>query len=278
MTGSLFIRNERSGSYDPALVATLEARFADAGRPITARRNLGEDGPPDAQAAAGCDLAVILSGDGSVSATADALAGWPGTLLVLPGGTMNLLVQALHGPLTAEQIVEAYLAGKGASVPVPTIRCEAFTAYAGVMAGPTALWGDVREDLRNRDLASLGETVPRALAATFDAPGVSLSGTEADFPAIYLEPWPDGIHARGIQAGGAGDLLRHGLAWLGGDFRNGPAEEIAIADALTLVTPSGRLELLVDGERDMAPAPLSLRQEPSDVRFHAVKGCFDWLS
>lgn len=278
MTNSLLIVNERSGSFDAALAARIEALFREAGRPFARRLALGDAALPDAAAAdkEGLGLVVILSGDGSISAAANALAGWEGDLLVLPGGTMNLLARALHGDLGAPEIAEAWLAGRGRAFPVPTIRAGEATAYCGIMAGPTALWGDVREDLRNRDLASLGETIPRALGATFDAPGVRIAGQAQEFPAIYLEPWPDGIHGYGVQASGAGDLVRHGFAWLKGDFRDGPLEPIAVADALDLESDGRQMELLVDGERGDAPAPLRARAVRSGVRFHSVRGELAW--
>lgn len=278
MTRSLFIVNERSGSFDPALVEALEAQFAQAGSPLGRRLMLGEEDLPDAAIAKaqGLDLIVILTGDGTVSSAADALAGWDGTLLVLPGGTMNLLSNALHGTRGAEEIVAAYLAGQGKALSVPMIRAGGFTAYCGIIAGPTALWGDVREDLRNRDLASLGETVPRALNATLKAPGVRVDGEEEEFPALYLEPWQDGIHAYGIQAAGAGDLLRHGLAWLKGDFREGPSRIVGVESDLRVLTAGERLELLVDGEREDAVAPLRARWAQSPVHFHSVRGAYSW--
>lgn len=278
MTNSLLITNPRSGSVDDALVAELETLLAEAGQPIGRTLALGDAPLPDAARARAerLDLVIMLSGDGSISAAADALAGWEGTLLPLPGGTMNLLCGALHGERTAPDIVRAWLAGAGARLRVPTIRAGDITAYAGIVAGPTALWGDVREDLRNRDLAALGASVPRALTATLDESGVRLAGEEAQFPAIYLEPSQAGIEAWGIKAASAADLFRHGLAWLQGDFRNGPAEHLGRRDALTLEATQHRLDMLVDGEKRALHGPLHARLAPSPVHFHSVQGAVVW--
>ncbi|HWJ71137.1 MAG TPA: diacylglycerol kinase family protein [Sphingobium sp.] len=278
MTKSLLIINPRSGSFDEALVAQLETLLADAGQPISRKLALGEADLPTAQAASaeGLDLIIILSGDGSISAAADALAGWDGTVLVLPGGTMNLLAGALHGDLAPLDIVQAWLAGTGARLRVPMIRAGEITAYAGIIAGPTALWGDVREDLRNLDLAALGASVPRALGATLDDTGVRLAGQDAQFPAIYLEPSQTGIEVYGIQAASAADLFRHGLAWLQGDFRDGPSERLGNHRALTLSATHARLDMLVDGEQRALHGPLDARLEPSPVQFHAAQGAVIW--
>jgi len=278
MTASLLIYNERSGGFDAALIDELEALFAQAGRPITRKQALGEGDLLTADEARkeGLDLIIVLSGDGSISAAADALEGWEGTLLILPGGTMNLLSGALHGDLSAPDIASAWLADEGERLRVPMIRAGKLTAYAGIVAGPTALWGDVREDLRNLDIAALGESVPRALSATLDETGVRIEGQTAQFPAIYLEPSPDGICAYGIQASGAADLFKHGVAWLKGDFRDGPSEPLGSHDALDLTATNNAMEMLVDGERRSLEGALKAQLTPSGVHFYAAQGAVIW--
>ncbi len=278
MTKSLLIINPRSGSFDEALVADIETLLADAGQPIGRKLALGDEDLPDAQSARaeGLDLIIILSGDGSISAAADALAGWDGTLLILPGGTMNLLCGALHGNLDAPDIVRAWLTGDGERLRVPMIRAGDITAYAGIVAGPTALWGDVRENLRNLDLAALGASVPRALTATLDETGVRLAGEPAQFPAIYLEPSSAGIEAYGIQATSAADLFKHGLAWLQGDFRDGPSERLGSHKELTLEATHARLDMLIDGEKRALHGSLDARLELSPVHFYSAQGAVIW--
>ena len=106
MTDSLFIFNERSGSYDPALVAEIEQLFAQSDWPLSRVRDIGEGALPDAAAAKAQNLGliVVLSGDGTLAAVAESLGGLEGTLLILPGGTMNLLSRTLHGDRTAQAV------------------------------------------------------------------------------------------------------------------------------------------------------------------------------
>jgi hypothetical protein len=278
MTRSLLIYNERSGSYDPALIAQIDALFADAGRPIGRRLALGDEELPDAASARAdeLDLIVTLSGDGSMSAVADRLAGWDGTLLVLPGGTMNLLSRALHGERMPPQIVEAYLGGEGAELHVPIIRAGSLIAYTGMILGPTAAWGDVREDLRNLDVAALASNVPRALSATLNEPGVALEGRDIDYPAIFVEPSLAGIRAYGVLAGSAGELFGHGWAWLTGDFRNGPSESLGTAPVMRFRSAGARLDILVDGEKETAASPIEIGADQSDILFYAAQGEVGW--
>ena len=278
MTESLFIYNERSGGCDPKLVAEVENLFAQSRWPLGGTRMMGEDDLPDVQAAneQGLGLIVVLSGDGSLSAVAQALSGWEGTLLALPGGTMNLLARALHGELSVIEIVQAYLDGRGTVLRTPIIQAGEITAYTGLIAGPTAAWGEVREALRNRDLAALADEIPHALTATFEEPGVALAGEDTTYPAIFVEPGVRGLRSYGVLANSAGDLFRHGWAWLSGDFRDGPAEPLGTAASIRLYSDSETLDLLVDGERAKSTSPLDLRAARSAVRFFAAQGEAAW--
>ena len=47
--------------------------------------------------AAGIKRLAIFTGDGSLNAAITNLYGWGGKILVLPGGTMNLLCKRLNG-------------------------------------------------------------------------------------------------------------------------------------------------------------------------------------
>jgi len=145
-----------------------------------------------------------------------------------------------------------------------------------MIVGPTAAWADVREDLRNLDVASLASNVPRAISATLNEPGVMLDEGDTDYPAIFVEPSLAGLRAHGVLAGSAADLFRHGWAWLSGDFREGPSEALGVAPALRFRTKGGSLDLLVDGEKEQARSPLELTADRSAVRFYAAQGDAGW--
>jgi len=273
------IINPRSGSYDAALVETIGTHAAQAGKPLARVIALGDEDLPDRAAveAAGVDRIMILTGDGTVSALATALEGWDGELLVLPGGTMNLLAHALHGDAEALPIVHAALAGTAKGVTIPVIVGPDIRAYAGIVAGPTSAWGEVREDMRNLDLAALAQSVPNALGATLAEGGMTIEGQAAHYTAIYLEPASEGIRAYGILAEHAGHLLAHGWAWVTGDFREGPSEPLPVAGALVLRNEGdAAIDLLVDGEKRPGTNPLSLRHEQSALRFPSLLGRVDW--
>lgn len=213
-----------------------------------------------------------------MSALHTALKGWAGELLVLPGGTMNLLARALHGETEPLDIVDAVLAGKAEAVPIPLIAGPGLVALSGIFAGATTAWGDVREQVRNVDLKGLSETVPKAIAATLGDESVRAKGIEGDYPSFYLEPGADGFKLIGVRADGPADLLAHGWAWLSGDFRDGPSDTLGVLERVTISgsRKGGRLSLLVDGEKEKAKDPATFRAAMSDIRFLSITGGCLW--
>ena len=87
------VRNDASGSNREDVLAALEGCCVEAGFHI-ARQTCFPDEPlpaPQDLDAAGIDLVAVFTGDGTANTLIGALAGWRGAVLVLPGGTMNLL-------------------------------------------------------------------------------------------------------------------------------------------------------------------------------------------
>lgn len=268
-----FIYNPRSRTADEALAEQIEEAFEKGGQPVARKLALGDDplpGTADLEKA-GVTLLVELSGDGSISSLASSLDGWNGTLLVLPGGTMNLLSKTLHGDATPLEIVERVLAGEARRQTVPIILHGDIIAYTGIIAGPTAAWGEVREDLRKGDIVSLGEDALHAVKATFDAPGVSIEGSNDAYPAIFLEPGEDALRLSAVRADHAGDLLAHGWAWLMGDFRKGPFTPLDDAAEVMLGSSGRRLGLLVDGEQMKTTEPALFQAGRSTLAFLATR-------
>lgn len=273
--------NPASGSHDPTLATRLEAVAAGHGATIIRTINFPDEPLPEPADldAAGVAMLIVHTGDGTINAAAATLAGWGGALLVLPGGTLNLLAKRLHGDAAPEAILDAALSGNARTAPIPMIAginsATEIAALVGVFAGPTTAWGDVRETLRRRDLSGLAEAVPRALNQTFDGDQVWLDGASARYPAIYAEPVaaPDGpiLRIMGFLADGAGELFRHGFAWLGGDFRNGPNEALGEREEAIILCDGADMGLLVDGERGHEGRRLVLRAVDSPVAFVATQ-------
>ena len=263
--------NTASGSFDPALFDRIEAMCRDAGAPLVDVFKLPQDGIPDgsALAAQAIDLLLVWTGDGTVNAAATAAARWDGALLPLPGGTLNLLSKALHGDRPASDILHDVLAGKGWRIRPPIIRCDAGDAYINIVAGPATHWAEVRETMRRDGLIDAGQAVPDAMNAMRNAPGIRVGDDEETWQAVIMTPTKHGIRAEGIRTDGAFDMLQHGIAWLKGDFRDGPSDHLATAATLALGSDAA-ISLELDGELTALGKAAIFRIASSPIDFVAT--------
>lgn len=272
--------NPSSGRHQDDFSIRLDEVARTLGAMISRTIVFPDEPLPDAASlrAAGVSMLLVHSGDGTINAVAAELDGWDGAVLVLPGGTLNLLARRLHGDAPPEDIVRSALTAPIQSVRVPmVIGVDSETeiaALVGVIAGPTSAWGDVRETLRRRDIAGLASAVPRAINETFGGDQVHLADSDAHYPAIYAEPVASETGPRlrliGFRAEGAGELFRHGFAWVGGDFRNGPHEALGEAAQVSILCDGDAIGLLVDGERGHEGRQLTLCAVDSPVAFVAT--------
>lgn len=270
-TRPALLYNLRSGSSDDAVVERLTGLCAEHGAPVAATFTLPDGDIPDSAAlvAAEADVLIVLSGDGTVNAAAASLETWDGAMLPLPGGTLNLFHKRLHGDRQPEEILRDALEGRARRVHPPTIRSDAGRAFIGVIAGPTTAWAEVREQFRSLSISGLAETIPDAIDATIYGDGVRIRGSDQSFQAINLTPQHDHILAEGLITDNAGSILRHGIAWLAGDFREGPSVDLS-GQRTVVIEGIGQIGLLLDGEPAELPSGAAYRLEASPLAFLAT--------
>lgn len=249
------VTNSASGSNTDAAVDELAASLRAAG--YGAERTIcfpRDDLPTAAELdAAGVQTLAVFTGDGTINAAATGLEGWGGAILVLPGGTQNLLSKALHGDVPAEAITGSLAAGKFRRIRRRAIRTSQGTGLVEVLAGPGAMWADVREGLRDFDIGAIAETFGNALRETREGPGVRLVepvGGKADgYRAIRLAPAAETMEADGYDFEDFADLAAQGFAILvKRDFRQGPHDELGHFGEV-LIASESPVALMIDGER-----------------------------
>ncbi len=266
MTKTWLIVNEASGSYDAAVIADIVTWFAESDQPIDRIvRCPDEDLPLPAELReAEVDILTIYAGDGTTNSALKAAAGWDGDVLILPGGTMNLLARALHGDQPCRSIIAE--AGRNRRTKkLNTVEICDSIAYVGVIAGPTTSLAQVRENARHARLSELVlEAIPAAITETLGGPQVGIEGDDRRFPAIFAAPRETVMELCGFTASTIGDVLAHASAWLNGDFRDGPRVDLGGAARATLVSEADEIGLLIDGEpADAKPGDvLRLAQAP----------------
>lgn len=231
--------NTSSGSCDVKAEEDIEAILASEGlSPV--RVWCGAGGEVD-QAVADSkahelDLLVVLGGDGTIRAAAEACGASGPLLMPLPGGTMNMLPKALYGDRNWREALKATLAAPQVQ-PVHGADANGHRFFiAAILGGPSKM-AEAREAMRERDLAG---AVEKGVAAIRQALSTDLRyrfGNRDDVAESVAVLCPltsrrlsndeEVLEAAAFKVEGPGDALR--LAWNAAfrDWRTDPTVERA---------------------------------------------------
>lgn len=269
--------NAASGSNTPAALEAVQTSLADHG--ITLARTISfPDEPlpiPSDLDKAGISLLVVYTGDGTLNSALTELRGWDGAVLVLPGGTKNLLCKRLHGEFPAPEIVRVVAAGGARRRRVTIISSACGEAYAGLLAGPGTHWGNVREAMREGDIAGIATGTAEALTkSTSETLVCAISpplGSREGYPLIDMTPGEHGIQINGYSASTPGEIAQQGWALLRREFREGPHDRLGIVDEVTIENIDGSpVEVLLDGESCDGGSRVTFRVALSEVHLLAT--------
>ena len=257
------VANSASGSNDDAALAALVERLRSAGHAPARVIDVSAEDLPDRAAldAAGVTTLAVFTGDGTLGALLPPLEGWAGQILVLPGGTTNLLAKMLHEPCETAAIISAFAAGQGRVVQPPCVRSSAPLALCEVLAGPGAMWSDVREGMREGDLTEIASTALEAAKSSASGAMVQVVepqlGHADGYAGLRIVPSAPGLVIGGYRADGFADYFKHGLALLQRDFRQGPHDELGLHREVACRSADGSpIALMIDGERATGAAEI----------------------
>lgn len=271
MKRTLLVNNSNSGNANAVEEGALASALEAAGFGVVGRASLPDDDLPSLSDLMTHDIQTlaICAGDGTVSSMCAKLADWSGDVLVLPGGTMNLLSRHLHGEHSLPELLELLPNLTEQAQPVPIIRAAGHEIYTGLTVGPSTHWGEVREGIRQADLGNLRETVSAAWSETLGEEGVWLENAPREaYAGIFIEPFDaEKMNVIAFKANSLGDMVNHGLAWLRKDFREGPRDELGIMPRATVIGDHMDTGILVDGEYEDSTLPLTCTASMSSVRF-----------
>ncbi|HEU4651205.1 MAG TPA: diacylglycerol kinase family protein [Croceibacterium sp.] len=272
------VNNASSGSNDDAALDALDACCGENGLRVARRTVFPEQALPTPQAldAAGIGLVAVFAGDGTINSLITALAGWGGALLVLPGGTMNLLFHRLHGDHSLEEVVALVAQGEATVRRPSVIRCAHGNAYAGLLAGPGTSWGRVREAMRETAVVELAESTVAAINETLSGEMIACVaprlGRPEGYPLLCLEPGDDAIDVVAYHAESAGEYLEQAWALVRRNFRDGPHELLGRTRTLRLASTEGKpFGLLIDGEQAEAEPEVEFALARAEVDLVATR-------
>ncbi|WP_395329615.1 diacylglycerol kinase family protein [Novosphingobium sp. BL-8H] len=261
MTGNLSSRrswlvcNAASGSNDDAAVAEVLSALTEVGfKPDRTIRFPDEPAPdPETLTVSGIGLLVVFGGDGTIHSVIENVSGWDGPVLVLPGGTMNMLAKRMHGDIPAPEVIARLAPDRLRTTRPEVIATRHGIALTGILAGPGTIWNEVREAMRAANVLEFVTSAKEAIAWSMNGPKVTCAevdcGREDGYAAITVTPNATGLEARGYYAETLGDFAGQGIALLNRDFRDGPHDRLGEHARLRLVCPEGEpMGLLIDGE------------------------------
>jgi diacylglycerol kinase family enzyme len=261
---SIALFNPKSGSVPADARERLTAVLAEAG---INDAELIETDPDDCDgqlrklAEMAPDLFVVWGGDGTIRAALSTVGSTTPNLVLLPGGTMNLLPRAIHGEKAWDVALRDVLAApKRIDLPAGEVNGQRF--YCAMMAGAPAHFAEVRESLRR------GEIV-KAAAATSSAMEILKSmHLEASYGDGYS--FVDSrLPTSSVIGALIGSLTRSGegmevaslanptatgalnVVWTSffTDWRNAPGVEVAPATSLDISGGDGQeIPIIADGE------------------------------
>ena len=183
------------------------------------------------------DLLVILAGDGTARDAAR-LCGPDGPLLViLPGGTMNLLSHALYGVRPWRETLRELLE-TGVERMLSGGEVDGRPFYTAAILGSPALWGPVREAVRKMQFRTAWRRGRYALARAFagqlrfqsDEQRLCKTtglGLICPVVSLALHDQQPALEAALLDQRDVTEVLRLGIYHLLGDWRSDPKVDTA---------------------------------------------------
>ncbi|MFM9977754.1 MAG: diacylglycerol/lipid kinase family protein [Sphingomonadaceae bacterium] len=246
------IYNPASGSVGTGTVDAITAAVAAADGRIDAVTCFPDDALPTVADLEGIDTVIVAAGDGTINTAAKALDDWPGRMLVLPGGTMNLLPKLLHASTDSAAILPKVRDADAR--PLATVSAGEQRALVGALIGPAAIWVHAREAVRKGRWHRLRRAIGLAWTKSFGhSVRVIENGKRSrSYRAIYIAPEADRLRVVKVTARGWRDGVAIGWYWLRGNVvaAEGVTEEML--DSLTLASSRPTFALF-DGEPSHLP-------------------------
>ena len=233
----------------------------DRGRSAEQLKWLQEVGP---------DLVIVWGGDGTHRSVLDTLGRHKSQILLLPGGSMNLLTKWLHSGQPWERVLWSVLRSPEPRI-LPAGRIGEMHFFCAMIAGVPAQLAEVREDVRRGDLARAIQDTGVALTNVHSMHLTTSFGKDPEhaaghFPAGNVVGALVGPLARNkrmevarLELGSAWSALEFAWTSFVSEWRNRPDVSMQAAETLQVDNVDGLdIPAMIDGEKIKSGKSLSV--------------------
>jgi diacylglycerol kinase family enzyme len=271
--------NERAGSVGPKAASALEALLREHCSNVTVMAPQPEEMDAAMADAIGRkpEIVVVLGGDGTARKAAE-LAGPKGPpLILLPGGTMNVLPKALYGPLTWQEAIVAALES-GTVRDLPGARAGEHLFFVAGIFGSPARMAEAREAVREGKFFAAIDKFSTAVKRAFGhrlrarrdlSPVTRAEAVAIVCPLFSKSPGDDRLETAFLDPAGALSAFRLGIGALTGAWRTDPATDIRACRS-TEISGRGEVPAVLDGEPVTLPARVRIVAVPAAARVIAL--------
>ncbi len=252
---ALVLLNEKAGSVGPKAGAQLIDALNAGGVEQFTIVDATKMSSRNFQRASQFDAIIVLGGDGTARYAADLAPRDGPPLILLPGGTLNILPKALYGELAWPEAIKAVLErGVERRLPVGLANGEKF--YVAGLFGPTTLLALARESVREgkplKALQRLRHALNRSFTRTIRARSGKGKMRKAEGIGVLLPSFSGRIESDHLEwvrldAKDLLDLARVSVRAITAGWRDDSTVEIADCKTGDIYAP-GIIPATLDGE------------------------------
>lgn len=253
---ALVLFNEKAGSVGPNDRDKLIEALGAAGIEKYALVGAENITPKLFERAKDFDVIIVLGGDGTARCAAELAPRDGPPLILLPGGTLNILPRALYGELAWPEALSAALE-RGVVKRLPAGRANGEVFYVAALFGGTTQLVHVREAVREGKLLTAWSRFRVALRRSFTRSLRARTGRgrmqKIEAVGVLLPSFSGGLEADDLEwvrldARGVFDLARVSIRALTDGWRKDPAIEIGRALTGDVDAAFGYVHATLDGE------------------------------
>lgn len=202
------------------------------------------------------DVVIVLGGDGTARAVAEMAPRNGPPLVLLPGGTLNILPRALYGELAWPEALSAALE-RGVVKRLPAGRANGQVFYVAALFGGTTMLVHAREAVREGKPITAWKRFRVALRRSFNRTLRARTGKgrmqKIEAIGVLLPSFSGGLEADDLEwvrldARGVFDLARVSIRALTDGWRKDPVIEIGRALTGDVDASLGYIHATLDGE------------------------------